>query len=99
MKTESIGGTKYFLTFIDDKTRKIFVYSLQSKDQVFDKFEEFKALAENKTGKHIKKLHSDNGSEYINKRFNTYLKAKRIHPQMMILTHHSKMVSPIERTV
>lgn len=40
MKTESIGGAKYFLTFIDDKTRKTFAYFLQSKDQVFARFEE-----------------------------------------------------------
>lgn len=49
MKVNSIGGAKYFLTFIDDKTRKTFVHFLQSKDQVFSKFEEFKALAENQT--------------------------------------------------
>jgi transposase InsO family protein len=44
MKNESIGGAKYFLTFIDDKTRKMFVYFLKSKDQVFAKFQDFKAL-------------------------------------------------------
>lgn len=44
MKNPSIGGARYFLTFIDDKTRKTFVFFLKSKDQVFAKFEEFKAL-------------------------------------------------------
>jgi transposase InsO family protein len=84
MKTESISGAKYFLMFIDDKTRKTFVYFLRSKDQVFTKFEEFKALVENEMGKHIKILRSDNGGEYINKHFNTYLKAKGIHHQTTI---------------
>lgn len=36
METTSLGGSKYFLTFIDDHTNKVFVFSLTSKNQVFD---------------------------------------------------------------
>lgn len=36
--TQSLGGARYFLTFIDDKSRKMFVYFLKSKDEVFEKF-------------------------------------------------------------
>lgn len=31
MKINSIGGSRYFMTFIDDKTRKFFIYFLKSK--------------------------------------------------------------------
>src|SRR5260370_41768768 len=46
----SIGGMKYFAMFIDDHSQQKFIYFLHSKDQVFEKFMEFKAIAENETG-------------------------------------------------
>jgi uncharacterized protein YigE (DUF2233 family) len=52
----SFGGSKYFVTFIDDKTHKMFIYFLKSKDQVFQSFQDFKAMAEKQTGKVIKTL-------------------------------------------
>ena len=36
MNEKSLGGAEYFLTFIDDKTRYVWVYCLQRKDQVFE---------------------------------------------------------------
>jgi hypothetical protein len=38
MSEKSISGYRYFLTFIDDKTRKTFVYFLKGKDKVLSKF-------------------------------------------------------------
>lgn len=51
MQTPSWGNARYLLTFIDDKTRKTFVYFLKGKDEVYTKFQEFKKLAETQTGK------------------------------------------------
>jgi hypothetical protein len=42
MQTESIGGSFYFLTFIDDFSRKIWIYFLRHKSKTFAKFNEFK---------------------------------------------------------
>jgi hypothetical protein len=50
MKTTSRGGAQYFVTFIDDFSRKMHVYLLRVKGEVFDKFKEYKALVENQTG-------------------------------------------------
>lgn len=54
------------MTFIDDYSRKTWIYYLKSKesDEVLDRFKEFKALVENQTGTRIKVLRSDNGGEY-----------------------------------
>ena len=41
MHTPSIGGAKYFVTFIDDYTRCCAVYFMKHKLEVFDKFIEF----------------------------------------------------------
>jgi hypothetical protein len=54
MKTTSRGGARYFVTFINDILRKIHVYLLRAKGEVFDKFKEYKALVENQTGMKIK---------------------------------------------
>ena len=81
MKTRTHGGAKYFDTFIDDFTRKTFVYFLTQKSQVFDKFKEFKAFAENQTGMKLQKLRSDNGGEYTSKAFNSFCKEHGIERQ------------------
>ena len=49
MRTQSIGGSCYFLTFIDDYSRKTWVYFLKQKYVTFSKFKGFKALAENQS--------------------------------------------------
>jgi hypothetical protein len=45
MQTNSIGGSFYFLTFIDDFSRKIWIYFLGHNFETFAKFKEFKAEA------------------------------------------------------
>ena len=60
-------GEKYFLTFIDDYSKLAKIYAIKSKDEVHDKFVEYINLIENKTGKKMKKLRCDNGTEYLNK--------------------------------
>ena len=46
----SIGGARYYITFIDDFSRKIWVYFLKQKSEVFQKFKEWKTLVENQRG-------------------------------------------------
>lgn len=41
LKVQSIGGCRYFVTFIDDFTRKVFIYTIKYKSQVFAKFVDF----------------------------------------------------------
>ena len=49
MNAQSLSGAEYFLTFIDDKTRFVWVYVLKRKDQAFERFLEWKVLAEKST--------------------------------------------------
>jgi hypothetical protein len=55
------------VSFIDDYSRKTWVYFLKLKDEVFAKFKEFKALIENILERNIKILRSNNGGEYTSK--------------------------------
>eukprot|EP01018_Ginkgo_biloba_P038757 Gb_28556 [translate_table: standard] len=67
MQTQSLGGTKYFMTFIDDFSRRVWVYFLRSKSQAFNAFKEFKQEAENQCNMKIKVLRSYNGGGFTSK--------------------------------
>lgn len=73
MQTQSIGGSKYFLTFVDDFSRKLFIYLLSAKSQTFAKFKEFKSFAELQTGEKIQCLRTDGGGEYNSTEFKSFL--------------------------
>jgi transposase InsO family protein len=47
---------------------------LKTKDEVFSKFKEFKALIENLSERKIKILRADNGGEYTSKEFVNFCK-------------------------
>ena len=63
-EVESKGGAKYFVTFIDDYTRKVWIYFMRHKSETFSKFTEWKAEVENQTNRKLKCLRSDNGGEF-----------------------------------
>jgi hypothetical protein len=73
MKTTSHGGARYFFIFIDDFSRKIHVYLLKAKGEAFEKFKQYKALVENEIGHKIKVLRSNNGGEFVCKKFDAFL--------------------------
>ncbi|RVW57769.1 Retrovirus-related Pol polyprotein from transposon TNT 1-94 [Vitis vinifera] len=68
----------YYVTFIDDFSRKVWVYFLKAKDEVFGKFKEWKTMVEKRTGKVVKTLRTDNGLEFCNKDFDEFCRKKGI---------------------
>ncbi|RDX81118.1 hypothetical protein CR513_38245, partial [Mucuna pruriens] len=64
LKVKSFSGALYFVTFIDNCSRKLWVYALKSKDQ---------ALVERQSGKKVKCIRYDNSDEYYGP-FNVYCK-------------------------
>jgi transposase InsO family protein len=81
---ESVSGFKYFVLFIDDYSRETWIYFLKAKDEVFDKFQESKALVENQTGRKIRVLRSNNGGEYTSKEFVDYCTVARIKKELIV---------------
>jgi hypothetical protein len=67
IETPSLSYAVYFITFIDDFSRKSWVYFLKHKSETFAKFQEFKSFGEKESGKSIKILRSDNEGEFIKK--------------------------------
>ena len=84
VNVNSSGGARYILTFIDDYSRYVFVYFLKNKSQTFETFKEFKAMVECQTGRRIKMLRSDNGTEFVNKVFDEFLKLNGIKRQLTV---------------
>ena len=78
----SLSVFEYYITFIDDFSRKTWVYFLKAKSEVFDKFKEFKALIHNISNKKIKTLRSENGGEYTLKEFESFCKDTRIKREL-----------------
>ncbi|KAL2228761.1 UNVERIFIED_CONTAM: Retrovirus-related Pol polyprotein from transposon TNT 1-94 [Sesamum indicum] len=68
----SLGGSTYYMTFVDDSTRKVWVYFLKRKSDAFDTFRRWRALVENETGLQVKCLRSDNGGEYSSEGIKNY---------------------------
>jgi transposase InsO family protein len=65
----SLCESMYYVSFMDDFSRKTWIYFLRKKLEVFEKFKEFKSLVENQTNKKIKVLRTDNGDEFYGNYF------------------------------
>lgn len=56
----TMEGTRYFMSLIDDKSRKVWIYLLKTKDEAFSVFKVWKRKVENHTGLKVKNLKIDN---------------------------------------
>ena len=68
-KTASFGGKHYFVTFVDDFSRRVWVFTMKNKNDVLEIFLNWKNTVEAQTGRKIKHLRTDNGGEYLSDPF------------------------------
>ena len=78
MPTRSLGGAVYFVTFIDDATRKVWVYPIKEKGDVYSIFKKWLASVETEKGIKLKALRSDNGGEYTSHEFRVFCESRGI---------------------
>ncbi|BBG97487.1 transposable element gene [Prunus dulcis] len=97
----SIGGKHYFVTFIDDHSRKVWVYFLKHKSEVFEAFKRWKAMVENETGLKIKRLRTDNGGEYEDTRFKKFCYEQGIRMERTVpgTPQHNGVAERMNRTL
>ena len=81
-EVKSIGGNSYFVTFIDEFTRKICIYLLAKKSDVFGVFKKFWLLVQNESGEMIRRLRTDGGVEYISTEFNNFCSSNGINHEV-----------------
>lgn len=75
----SVGGHKYYVSFIDDYSKFTWIYLLKFKSEVFSKFREFQSLVERLFNRKIITMQTDWGGEY-----------QKLHPFFALvgITHH-----------
>jgi hypothetical protein len=74
----SIGGSKYCLVIVDDYSRFTWVFFLQEKSQTQETLKGFLRWAQNEFGVRIKKIRSDNGTEFKNSQIEGFLEDEGI---------------------
>jgi transposase InsO family protein len=89
---------KYYVIFVDEFSRKCWIFFMQKKDQTFSKFCEFKALVEKESGKQVKALRSNNGGEYISNEFKDFCSKEGIRRELIVPHNPQKNGSRRGRT-
>nr|GEU80705.1 retrovirus-related Pol polyprotein from transposon TNT 1-94 [Tanacetum cinerariifolium] len=82
MSVISIGGSRYFLLFIDDYSRMSWVYFLKNKSEAFNYFKKFKSYVEKQSGRNIKVIQTDRGGEFMSAEFITFCEEYGIHKEL-----------------
>ena len=80
----SKGGTCFFLTFVDDFSKKVWVHFLAHKSEVFLRFKTWRAKVENHTGRKIKVLWTDNEPEFRNSEVDQFCDEHEIQCHFMM---------------
>jgi transposase InsO family protein len=78
----SIGGSKYCLVIVDDYSSFTWVFFLQKKSQTQETLKGFLRRAQNEFGLRIKKIISDNGTEFKNSQIEGFLEDKGIKHEL-----------------
>ena len=73
MQVPSLGGARYFVSFIDDHSEWATVFTMRRKSEVFDKYKTFEHFAQRQTGRKVRTLRTDRGGEYMSKEFDEHL--------------------------
>jgi len=69
---EGFNGQLYFLSIVDDYSRKISAFPIRNKSDAFETFKRFQKRAERYLGTKIISVRTDNGGEFCNRQFEDY---------------------------
>ncbi|CAL2255657.1 unnamed protein product [Prunus armeniaca] len=78
----SSNKKRYFITFIDDFSRKTWGYFLIEKSEAFVSFKNYKARVEKETGMFIRSLRTDRGGEFTSQEFINFCTVNGIQRQL-----------------
>ena len=78
----SNGNKRYLITFIDDYSRKTWVFFLMAKSEAYSTFKSFKARVEKETRSYIRSLRTDRGGEFTSQDFTDFCNEHGIQRQL-----------------
>ncbi|GJR08472.1 retrovirus-related pol polyprotein from transposon TNT 1-94 [Tanacetum coccineum] len=93
----SHGKNLYFMLFIDDYSRKTWVYFLKEKFQAFEALKKFKAMVEKEKGLKIKSMISNRSGEFLSKEFNKFCEDNGIR-RFLTAPYSPQQNGVVERT-
>jgi hypothetical protein len=101
LAVQSLGGKKYFVTFIDENSCYTWIYFLRHKSDVKSVLRDFWNLVETQFSTKIKKFKSDNSGEYVNKDVSEFLGGKGMIHELSPPYAHERNGLPerINRTI
>jgi transposase InsO family protein len=104
----SIGGSKYCLVIVDDYSCFTWVFFLQEKSQTQETLKGFLTWAQNEFKLRIKKIRSDNGTEFKNSQIEGFLEEEGIkhefsspytHQQNGVVERKNRTLLDMARTI
>ncbi|MCI13909.1 copia-type polyprotein, partial [Trifolium medium] len=97
----SLGGNKYFISFVDEFSRMMWIYLIKVKSESFDVFRKFKKKVEKYSEKSIKILRTDGGGEYTSNEFKQFLVEQGIEHEITApyTPQHNGLAERRNRTV
>ncbi|KAG9442993.1 hypothetical protein H6P81_018847 [Aristolochia fimbriata] len=76
------GGSTYYVVFIDDFSRFVWVYLLQSRSAFYTAYDEFSSMVHTQFSKTIKNFRSDSRGEYVSQKFRALLNSHGTQHQL-----------------
>ena len=98
IRIRSLTGSRYFITFIDDYSRRAWVYFLSHKSEALSKFQNFCQMAEAETGERLATLRTDRGGEYLSHEFIAFCSQMGIKRQLTSAYSLTRMARLSART-
>lgn len=71
-KVSSLGGKRYFISFIDEFSRMMWLYLIKTKSEELKIFQRFKVMVDKQSEKSLKVLRTDRGGEYTLNEFEEF---------------------------
>jgi hypothetical protein len=71
-RVRSMGGKWYVLIIVEDYSSYSWVFFLESKDEVFERFRSLALRLNNEHPNYLKAIHSYNGTEFRNASFDQF---------------------------
>ena len=80
--SKSNNNKRYIITFINDFSRKVWIYFLVAKFEAFTTFKNYKSLVEKESGAPICCLRTDKGGEFTSNEFNEFCRINYMSKQL-----------------
>lgn len=82
MEVPSLGGSHYFISFIDDCSNWVTMFPIRQKSEAARCYLDFKKYAERQSGLKVRVIRSDRGGEYLSNELQTHFRKNGIRHKL-----------------